>query len=125
MLRLGRRCRIDRRDLPLEWLQDSLRNLLNLAHLFQHLFALKQLAKLSNAVQILGLDFDGVPHGALADARNTARVHAAILRRVRGKPDPPLPSTVEPARIGLSSEFSEKLRNALTSGRKSKQAEIL
>ena len=102
-----------------------LRNLLNLAHLFQHLFALKQLAKLSNAVQILGLDFDGVPHGALADARNTARVHAAIIRRMRREPDRTLGSMVEPTSIELNSVFSEKLRNAFTSIRKTTEDGIL
>lgn len=106
-------------------LKTPLRNLLDLAHQFQHLFALRQLAKLSNALQIMGLDFDGVPHGALVDARNTARVHAAIIRRMRREPDRTLGSMVEPTSIELNSVFSEKLRNAFTSIRKTTEDGIL
>lgn len=89
-----------------------LRNLLDLAHLFQHIFALKQLAKLSDAVQLLGLDFDGVPHGALVDARNTARVHAAIIRRMRREPDPPIPAVV-PSANASRSIIADKLSECL------------
>jgi len=98
-------------------LKTPLRNLLDLAYLFQRLFLLKQQASLASATQLLGLNFEGVPHGALVDARNTASVHAAIIRRMRREPDPPLPSVVEPTVLELNSVFAEKLRNACTSTR--------
>jgi inhibitor of KinA sporulation pathway (predicted exonuclease) len=98
-------------------LKAPLRNLLDLAYLFQRLFLLKQPTGLSSAIQMLGFDFEGVPHGALMDARNTARLHAAIIRRMRGDPNPPPPSPVEPTRIEVNSVFAKKLRNAFTSVR--------
>jgi inhibitor of KinA sporulation pathway (predicted exonuclease) len=58
--------------------------------LFSRLFLIKQQVNLAKAIEILGLGFDGTPHSALADARNTARVHAAIIRRMRREPDPRL-----------------------------------
>ena len=54
-------------------LRMPLRSLLDLAEFFQSLFLLKQAASLRGAVSTLGLEFEGVPHGALADARNTFR----------------------------------------------------
>ena len=69
-------------------LKTLLRNLLDLSQLFQGLFQLKQRASLQNAVEMLGMGSDGVPQRALVDAHNTARIHAAIIRRMRRKPDP-------------------------------------
>ena len=62
-----------------------------------------------------GLEFGGVPHGALADARNTALVHAAILRRIRRNSDPiPVPPEPE-AEPEIRSDFGDKLAKALAS----------
>lgn len=97
-------------------LRMPLRNLLDLAQLFQGLFLLKQAASLRAAVSMLGLEFEGIPHGALPDARNTALVHAAVLRRMRRQPDL-LPAVAEgstqPPGLTL---FGEKLRDALQGG---------
>jgi hypothetical protein len=53
------------------------------SHLCPRLFLLKQQVSLEKAIEILELAFDGMPHTALADPRNTARVHAALIRRMR------------------------------------------
>ena len=91
------------------------RHVLDLTLLFQGLFLLKQMASLHSAVSMLGLHFDGVPHGALPDARNTALLHAEVLRRMRREPD--LPSGVEqPIASPELSPFGEKLRKALGTG---------
>jgi inhibitor of KinA sporulation pathway (predicted exonuclease) len=89
------------------------RNVLDLAPFFQSLFLLKQMSSLHNAVSTLCFDFDGVPHGALPDARNTALLHAEVLRRMRREPDcaTSVPQTTEaPAAV---TSFGEKLHAAL------------
>jgi inhibitor of KinA sporulation pathway (predicted exonuclease) len=60
-----------------------LRNRLDVSQLFSQSFLLRQQPSLQNAITIAGLPFDGITHTALADARNTARVHAEIIRRMR------------------------------------------
>jgi inhibitor of KinA sporulation pathway (predicted exonuclease) len=95
-------------------LKTPLRNRLDLSQLVQWLFLLKQTPSLRNAVEMFGLDFDGVPHGALVDARNTARGHAAVIRRMRRESDlvaAPMEQIVEVSPI---TSFGEKLRSALT-----------
>lgn len=90
-----------------------LRYRVDLSRLFQELFLLKQTPGLRDAVEILGLGFDGVPHGALIDARNTARVHAELVRRMRREPDPitsPVKQLIEASPI---TSFGEKLRRAI------------
>ena len=69
--------------------KSPLRNCVDLAHLIHRLFLLEQQASLRDAVRMLGMEFDGIPHSALVDARNTARIHAAVIRRLRREPDPP------------------------------------
>ncbi len=92
-----------------------LRRVLDLAPFFQSLFLLKQMASLHNAVSKLGLTFDGVPHGALPDARNTALLHAEVIRRMRREPDASSGTEQTIASPELS-PFGEKLRKALGMG---------
>jgi inhibitor of KinA sporulation pathway (predicted exonuclease) len=94
-------------------LKTPLRNLLNLAQLFKGLFLLTQIASLGRAIAMLGMEFDGVPHGALVDARNTAKVHAAVIRRMRREPDPPAVPFKKPVEMAPRSVFAEKLRQSL------------
>jgi inhibitor of KinA sporulation pathway (predicted exonuclease) len=94
-------------------LRTPLRYLLDLAHLFQGLFLLTQTASLRSAVEMLCLKFDGVPHGALVDARNTAQIHAAVIRRMRRHPDPPPQSAGETSEVAAPTPFGEKLCQAL------------
>ena len=67
-------------------MRSPLRNVVDLGQLFWRLFVLRQRPSVQNATEILGLRFNGVPHTALADARNTALIHAEIVRRVREQP---------------------------------------
>jgi inhibitor of KinA sporulation pathway (predicted exonuclease) len=96
-------------------LRTPLRYLLDLAHLFQGLFLLKQTPGLRSAVGMLDLEFDGVPHGALVDARNTARVHAAVIHRMKRQPVPPPTPARQAAEVAALTPFGEKLRQALGS----------
>ena len=97
-------------------IKSPLRNLLDVSQFFQRALLLRQQVGLGKAVEMLGFDFDGVPHGALADARNTAWVHAAIIRRMRREADsPPLPARERKEVAGLS-VFAEKLRQCLPVG---------
>jgi inhibitor of KinA sporulation pathway (predicted exonuclease) len=96
----------------MQGLRSPLRYLLDVEHLFQGAFLLKQQVSLQGAVKLLGLEFDGVPHGALADARNTALVHAAIIRRMRREPDPLSVPISEPLEATMSL-FAEKLSYSL------------
>jgi inhibitor of KinA sporulation pathway (predicted exonuclease) len=87
----------------------------DLSKVFQGAFVTKDQVSLSAAIQMLGLEFDGVPHGALPDARNTARLHAAILRRMRREPDPePIPA-VETNEVAPLSPFAQRLATAANS----------
>jgi len=61
------------------------------------------------------MHFDGIPHGALTDARNTARLHAAILRRIRRDPDPVLPPICDREEVVSLSPFAENLVNPSSS----------
>jgi len=87
---------------------------INLATVFQGALATKDQKSLGAAVQMLGLEFDGVPHGALPDARNTARVHACILRRMRGVPDPLPPQAINNDEVVPLSPFAHKLIKVLS-----------
>jgi inhibitor of KinA sporulation pathway (predicted exonuclease) len=94
-------------------LRMPLRNVADLAPVFQSLFLLKQMTSLHSAVAMLGLTFDGVPHGALPDARNTALLHAAILRRMRREldPAPSVPQATDGSAVMTA--FGKKLSSAL------------
>lgn len=95
-------------------LKSPLRNIVDIGHLFQRAFLLKQQMSLQGAANFLGIEFDGVPHSALADARNTALIHAAIIRRMRREPEPlaavPHPEPASPRKL---SAFGEKLSRSL------------
>jgi inhibitor of KinA sporulation pathway (predicted exonuclease) len=86
------------------------RHPVDLAKVFQSAFAIKEQKSLRAAIQMLDLEFDGVPHGALPDARNTARIHACILRRMRRDPEPPPPEVIKRHEIASLSPFAEKLK---------------
>jgi inhibitor of KinA sporulation pathway (predicted exonuclease) len=58
-------------------------NFLNLAWVYRCYFGIKRDVGLENALKSLGLEFEGRPHDAMWDANNTARVHLALLRRMR------------------------------------------
>ena len=87
---------------------------IDLSMVVQQILVARGQMSLSSATEFFGLAFDGVPHGALADARNTARLHAAILRRLRGVPEP-LPAVSEPQQpVILQTLFGERLQACLS-----------
>lgn len=94
-------------------LKTPLRYRLDLSQLFPWLLLLKQIPSLHDAVEMLGLDFDGVPHGALVDARNTARVHATLIRRMRREPDPVALPVKQIINLPTITSFGDKLRRAI------------
>ncbi len=86
---------------------------IDLATVFQGALATTDQKSLGAAIRMLGVEFDGVPHGALPDARNTARVHACILRRLRRLPDPLPPRAINNDEVAPLSPFAQKLRESL------------
>lgn len=97
--------------------RSPLRNCVDVAQLFWRSFLLRSQPSLQSAMDMMGLEFDGIAHTALADARNTARVHAAMIRRIRGVIDAVVvnaPSRDEEPRTML---FADKLSQALGTGR--------
>lgn len=58
------------------------RRSIDLSHIVQHALALRNQPSLRAALELFGLSSDGA-HRALVDARNTARVHAALIRSIR------------------------------------------
>jgi inhibitor of KinA sporulation pathway (predicted exonuclease) len=86
---------------------------IDLSKVFQGAFVTKDQLSLGRAIQMLEMEFDGVPHGALPDARNTARLHASILRRIRREPDPIPSPVVERNEVVSLSDFAQKLSESL------------
>ena len=66
-----------------EGVKNPVENSMNLARIFQGVFAAADQVGLESAVQMLGMSFDGFAHGALSDARNAALVHSSILAKLR------------------------------------------
>lgn len=85
---------------------------IDLSKVFQGLFATKDQLSLGRAIQMLEMEFVGIPHGALPDARNAARLHSSILRRMRREPDPVSPP-VERNEVVSLSPFAQKLSACL------------
>ena len=56
----------------------------DLGLIFRSSFLLKRRFNLEYALEYLGLDFEGKAHDAKVDARNTARLHLEMVRRMRG-----------------------------------------
>jgi 3'-5' exoribonuclease 1 len=86
---------------------------IELCSIFQGVFALKEQPSLRGAIHMLDLEFDGVPHGALPDAKNTARLHASILRRMRGESDPAPDRSIRRDDVPSLSPFAQKLSDSL------------
>ena len=73
---LARACRQYRVRMPF-------RRFIDLSQIVRQTLLFENQLKLRAALELLGLEFDGCAHMALADARNTARLHAEIMRRMR------------------------------------------
>ncbi len=113
LLYLGRRCADLARACGEVGLVNPFGQAIDLSRIFQGVFATKEQIGLKAATEMLGIKFDGFAHGALPDARNTALIHASILRRVRRVPDSTGPISAEPEVVPSFSSFAQKLRDSL------------
>jgi inhibitor of KinA sporulation pathway (predicted exonuclease) len=59
------------------------RRFIDLSQMVRQTLLFENQLSLRAAPELLGLQFDGCAHMALADARNTARLHTEIMRRLR------------------------------------------
>ncbi len=89
-----------------------LRNIRDIAQLFWHLSLRRDQPGLQTAVELMGLVFSGVPHTALADARNLALVHTALLRRQRRQIEPTAPEVTMPVETTRSTLLDPSGRQA-------------
>ena len=96
-----------------EGLANPFRQPIDLCKSFQGILAAKQQPSLVNALELMGLQFEGFPHGALNDARNTARLHIAILRQMRMRRETQPTSTKAVDQAASLSPFAQKLAHAL------------
>jgi len=73
---LTRACRQHRVRMPF-------RRSIDLSQIVRQALLFENQLSLRAALELLGLEFNGCAHMALADTRNTARLHAKIMRRLR------------------------------------------
>ena len=69
------------------------RRFIDLSQIVRQALFLKNQLSVRAALELLGLPFDGCAHVAVADARNTARIHAEIMRRLRATRAHPAPAS--------------------------------
>jgi inhibitor of KinA sporulation pathway (predicted exonuclease) len=89
------------------------RRFVDLSLEFQHLFLLRDLVSVRNALNFLKTPFDGGEHMAVVDARNIARIHAEMMRRLRSFAPPPQYGQERPA-TGDPTWFGGKLLTSLS-----------
>jgi inhibitor of KinA sporulation pathway (predicted exonuclease) len=58
-------------------------NFIDLSWMFRSIVKSKTGISVAGALKQLDLEFEGIPHRALVDARNTARIHMELLKRFR------------------------------------------
>jgi inhibitor of KinA sporulation pathway (predicted exonuclease) len=58
----------------------------DLGWVYRSTFGIKENVALEKALASFGLEFEGRQHDALNDAHNTARVHMAMIHRMRQSP---------------------------------------
>jgi inhibitor of KinA sporulation pathway (predicted exonuclease) len=102
---LTRACRQHRVRMPF-------RPFIDLSQIVRQALLLENQLSLGGALKHLGLSFEGCAHTALADARNTARLHAEMIRRLRasGGDTTPAPGVSKPA---PRTWFGQLLANSL------------
>lgn len=95
-------------------LRSPIRNVVDVSQVFWRLFLQRQQPSLASAVKALGISSDGAAHMALADARNTALVHAEMVRRIRCEAGPKTEPVACTSTFPISTaHFGEMLRQAL------------
>jgi inhibitor of KinA sporulation pathway (predicted exonuclease) len=63
--------------------QMDLSNCMDLGWMFKNMFDQERSLSVEQALEFFGLKFSGVPHTALYDAHNTARIYVEMLRMMR------------------------------------------
>ena len=88
------------------------RPFIDLSQIVRQALLLENQLSLGGALERLGLSFEGRAHTALADARNTARLHAEMIRRLRapGVDTTPAPGVSKPT---PRTWFGQLLANSL------------
>ena len=61
-------------------------HMVDLGWMYRSNFGVKENVGLETALNSFGLEFEGRPHDAMHDARNTCRVHMAMIERMRQSP---------------------------------------
>jgi inhibitor of KinA sporulation pathway (predicted exonuclease) len=107
---LERACRKHHLNMPF-------RHFLDLSQIVRSALLLEQQPGVKSAMELLGLSTDGGAHMAVIDARNTARIHAELIRRYRAEKTTNAPidqnrSSKSPTWFG---ELLEKSLGALSS----------
>jgi len=102
---LTRACRQHRVRMPF-------RRSIDLSQIVRQALLFENQVSLRAALELLGLSFEGSAHMALADARNTARLHAEIIRRLRA-PGADTASARDVTQPPQSTWFGQLLANSL------------
>jgi hypothetical protein len=88
------------------------RRSIDLSQIVRQALLFENQLSLRAALELLGLSFEGSAHMALADARNTARLHAEIIRRLRA-PGADTASARDVTQPPQSTWFGQLLANSL------------
>ncbi len=88
------------------------RRSIDLSQIVRQAFLFENQLSLRAALELLGLEFDGCVHMAVADARNTARLHAEMMRRLRA-PGANSASAPEVTNPSQPTWFGQLLANSL------------
>jgi len=102
---LTRACQAKRLPIPF-------RHFVDLNQAVRLILLLSEQLGVRGATTALGLPFDGCQHMAVADARNSARIHAEILRRLRSI-EPPVPPSLDANATHKSTWFAQMLESSL------------
>ena len=102
---LTRACRQHRVRIPF-------RRAIDLSQIVRQALLFENQLSIRAALELLGLEFDGCAHMAVADARNTARLHAEIMRRLRA-PGAETASAREITKPAQPTSFGQLLANSL------------
>jgi hypothetical protein len=88
------------------------RRFIDISQIVRQTLLFENQLSLRAALELLGLEFEGCAHVALADARNTARLHAEIMRRLRA-PGADTASAREVNKPSHPTWFGQLLANSL------------
>lgn len=96
------------------------RHFVDLCLQMQNVLLLPEHVSVRNALEALSLPFDGGEHVAVVDARNTARIHAEIVRRIRAG-EPPVSEQNAATTEGGPTWFGRLLQSSLAEHKEQRQ----